>query len=152
MSGSLIDESKEMEDPLRAINGKLLPVLCDSNATCDEIRAALKLFKHTYEPSHHKQAAFWLLIAAGRELAHPRAYDRMAAIYRTSAYGCDDISSLLRVYYTMFLIEQLKRREESELLMSPLLKSHIQRCRMHAENILEHILGEQHANSENAVQ
>jgi hypothetical protein len=75
----------------------------------------------------------------------------MAAIYRTSAYGCDDISSLLRVYYTVFLIEQLKRRQESETLMSPLLKRHIERCRMHAENILEHILEQQSANSENAV-
>jgi|GEM_PF-5680247 len=151
MNGSLIDESKEMEDPLREINSQLLAVLSDSNASCDKIRNAVKVFKDTYESTHKAQAAFWLLIAAGRELAHPRAYDKIAANYRAAAYACNDITPILWVYYGMFLIEQLKKREKNGIIKSPKLNDDIMRCRMHAQSLLEYILEEQSNNMEDAA-
>ena len=139
MNGSLIDESNEMDDPLEEINGQLLAILNDDKSSCDDIRKALKDFKDVYEPTHEKQAAFWLLLSVSHELAHPRAYDKISAIYRSNAYYCADMTPQLMIYYVTFLIEQLLKREQRGASMSPELRKHVERCRMHAERLLEDI-------------
>lgn len=141
MNGSLIDESKKMDDPLGAINQDLVVVLCNDSAQSREVRQAINDFRHKYESTHGNQAAYWLLLAASYELAHPRAYDHLAGSCRNIARSCHDITPLLKVYYSVFLIEQLQKREaRSTADISRQVKDHTERCRIHAEYLLEDIL------------
>jgi hypothetical protein len=141
MNGSLIDESKKMKDPLGAINQDLLVVLYNDSAQSKEIRQAITDFRNKYESAHGNQAAYWLLLSVSYELAHPRAYDHLAGSCRNIARSCEDITPLLKVYYMIFLIERLKKREaRSTGDMSGRIRDHVERCRTHAEYLLEDIL------------